>query len=69
MDFVVAVILALAVGFAAGFITFKRSTRWCPSCGATLRCAECPGRPYVPAMTGTTYRRPQYWRLIDHIKR
>lgn len=37
--------LALVVGFAAGFITFRRSLRWCPACGAGLRCIECTCRP------------------------
>lgn len=40
---------ALVVGFLAGFVTFKRSLRWCPGCGAVLRCPECPRhRPPYP---------------------
>lgn len=35
------VFVALVLGFAAGFITFKRSNRWCTSCGAKLRCEAC----------------------------
>jgi hypothetical protein len=38
------VVLALVVGFAAGFVTFRRSLKWCPSCGAGLRCIECTSR-------------------------
>jgi len=34
----------LATGFAAGFVTFRRSQSWCPSCGAGLRCTECAHR-------------------------
>lgn len=33
-------ILMLVVGFTAGFVTFRRSLRWCPTCGATLCCPE-----------------------------
>jgi hypothetical protein len=40
-----AVVAALVIGFLAGFVTFRRSLRWCPTCGAGLRCLECPGRP------------------------
>ena len=36
--------LALLAGFLAGFFTFKRSHRWCPDCGAVLRCVECRHR-------------------------
>jgi hypothetical protein len=56
MDLVATAVLALVLGFAAGFTTFKRSTRWCPTCGATLCCVECPEpaprarrRPVPPA--------------------
>ncbi|HZN73664.1 MAG TPA: hypothetical protein VFC00_18495 [Micromonosporaceae bacterium] len=41
------VALALLIGFAAGFVTFRRSLRWCPACGAGLRCVECAGRRAV----------------------
>jgi hypothetical protein len=36
-------VVALVVGFLAGFVTFRRSLRWCPGCGAFLRCPDCPG--------------------------
>ncbi len=36
---------SVLVGFLAGLLTFKRSSRWCPLCGTTLSCASCPGRP------------------------
>jgi hypothetical protein len=29
------------LGFVAGMVTFKRSLRWCPVCGATLSCRAC----------------------------
>jgi NADH pyrophosphatase NudC (nudix superfamily) len=38
---VMGIVAALIVGFAAGLLTFKRSSRWCPVCGATLRCLDC----------------------------
>jgi len=38
-------ILAVVVGFVAGFALLKRSHRWCPGCGAALRCLECTGQP------------------------
>jgi hypothetical protein len=39
------IITAIAVGFLAGLLTFKRSLRWCRHCGQTLSCADCSGRP------------------------
>ena len=36
-------IFAAMLGFIAGLVTFKRSNRWCPRCGSTLVCPECPG--------------------------
>lgn len=38
------VVVALLLGFLAGFLTFKRSLRWCRECGAVLRCPDCRGR-------------------------
>jgi hypothetical protein len=38
---IVGVVMALIVGFAAGLLTFKRASHWCPVCGATLRCPDC----------------------------
>jgi hypothetical protein len=32
---------ALLLGYLAGLLTFKRSNRWCPACGANLRCPTC----------------------------
>ncbi len=37
-------LVSVVLGFGAGFLTFKRSTRWCPECGAVLRCPECADR-------------------------
>lgn len=34
---------ALAGGWLAGLLTFRRSLRWCPSCGADLKCPRCVG--------------------------
>jgi len=39
--FTVATGAALALGFLAGLLIFKRSLQWCRTCGATLTCAEC----------------------------
>lgn len=37
-----------ALGWVAGMVTFRRSRRWCPECGGTLRCINCPApRPRV----------------------
>jgi hypothetical protein len=43
------VTVALIGGFAAGLLTFKRSSHWCPICGATLRCPECAQQHRSPA--------------------
>jgi hypothetical protein len=40
----VTAVVALLVGFLAGLLTFKRSLRWCRTCGLVLRCPECGGR-------------------------
>jgi hypothetical protein len=41
-------VAALLLGFVAGLLTFKRSNRWCPTCGHPLICkANCGGRPDV----------------------
>jgi hypothetical protein len=37
----IAVGVALAVGFLAGFTTFRRSLMWCRDCGRTLQCLNC----------------------------
>ena len=51
--FGVLVAAALVVGFLAGFMTFKQSRRWCRTCGAVLRCPECPRRAVRVAPTST----------------
>jgi len=45
MGYVIAALSALLLGFVAGLATLKRSSRWCPACGAVLRCTECADRP------------------------
>ena len=52
--------LAMLVGFAAGFVTFKRSLRWCPDCGATLGCTEC-GRHRAVLRLSAGARSPGRW--------
>jgi len=51
------VVLALVVGFVAGFVTFRRSLKWCAVCGAGLRCTDCTSRraAYGPVVDPTTY--------------
>jgi hypothetical protein len=43
--FVGILIVALVVGFIAGFALFRRSQQWCPGCGSALRCMRCAGYP------------------------
>ena len=38
---IAALVAALMLGAVVGMVTFKRSLRWCPTCGAVLRCPEC----------------------------
>lgn len=45
MVYVVMVSIGVLIGFPAGLLVFRRSNRWCPSCGYTLQCASCSGRP------------------------
>jgi hypothetical protein len=45
MGYVIAALPALLLGFVTGLATLKRSSRWCPACGAVLRCTECAGQP------------------------
>jgi hypothetical protein len=40
----IGVMPALFVGFVAGFVTYRKSCRWCGVCGATLRCPDCAAR-------------------------
>lgn len=48
-----AAVAALAIGFVAGFATYRRSRRWCTVCGTTLQCPACAQgtnrRPIRPA--------------------
>jgi len=34
-------VVVAALGWLAGMLTFRRSLRWCPRCGETLRCGSC----------------------------
>lgn len=43
------------LGFGAGLLTFKRTSRWCPDCGKTLSCGQCGSEEGVarpPAVIG-----------------
>lgn len=35
------IIGALALGWAGGMLTFRRSMTWCSACGQTLSCRNC----------------------------
>jgi hypothetical protein len=38
---VVGLVAVAGLGWLAGMLTFRRSHRWCPRCGQTLRCTAC----------------------------
>jgi hypothetical protein len=46
---VVAVLLAVALGFAGGMATYQKSRRWCTRCGTTLTCRLCQPTPTTRA--------------------
>jgi hypothetical protein len=61
-----AAIVAAMIGFLVGLIARKQFSRWCPICGATLRCVACTrwaevsppgGGPPVPALGARQRRR------------
>jgi hypothetical protein len=62
MNVLLVVTAALVVGFAAGFVTFKAKLRWCPGCGAFLRCPDCPERPLPLPATSETVSPGRYGR-------
>lgn len=41
MSLAMAALGSTLLGWVAGMWTFKRSQRWCPSCGDTLDCPGC----------------------------
>ena len=51
MGTAMAVTAAVILGFLAGLLTFRQTSRWCPACGATLACSDvdCPGAPEMRA--------------------
>jgi hypothetical protein len=55
-------VLSLLVGYVAGFVTFRRSHTWCPSCGAGLRCLECTNRTAVRLPAGSHGRNDGLWQ-------
>jgi hypothetical protein len=57
-----AVVAALVLGFLAGLLSFKIKVRWCPRCGATLRCAACTPR-------AATVQPPQRPTRLPHAPR
>ncbi|MEN3305536.1 MAG: hypothetical protein V7603_1738 [Micromonosporaceae bacterium] len=57
MTWAFALIAAIAglLGFGAGLLTFKRSSRWCTQCGKSLSCSQCGSHAGVarpPAVVG-----------------
>jgi hypothetical protein len=42
---VFALVGAGLLGFAAGLLSFKVKSRWCPHCGVTLVCPACARTP------------------------
>lgn len=57
MGYVVMSFVGLVIGFAAGFLLVKRSTRWCPSCGSDLKCTRCTGNPTLREVRPTLWER------------
>jgi hypothetical protein len=42
--FAIIVAAALALGWLAGMLTFRRSLKWCKECGEVLACLRCTRR-------------------------
>lgn len=59
--YIASTVAALVLGFLTGLLTFKRSLRWCPVCGATLLCPDCARQRKTtrhPAGPGVTHGSP-----------
>lgn len=57
LDAAVPALIGIAfLGWAAGMLTFKRSRRWCTTCGETLTCPHCARRA-----SGVTLKRGVRW--------
>jgi hypothetical protein len=57
MGHLVAVILAMLLGFLAGLLSFKVKCRWCARCGTVKSCPRCAGwidAPAAPGSSGST---------------
>jgi heme A synthase len=46
------IVAALPTAAVLGMWTFKRSLRWCPTCGHHLQCLHCARQPAAPSPTG-----------------
>jgi hypothetical protein len=42
--FITGAVAALAIGWVAGMLTFRRSALWCRQCGEILGCLRCEAR-------------------------
>ncbi|MFB9234087.1 hypothetical protein ACFFWC_00825 [Plantactinospora siamensis] len=52
MSLTMATLASALLGWIAGMWTFKRSQRWCPTCGNALACPSCrDGRHRQPKRT------------------
>jgi hypothetical protein len=43
MGHLIAVVLAMLLGFLAGLLSFKVKSRWCAECGTVKSCPLCAG--------------------------
>lgn len=52
MGLVLAIVVALTLGYLAGLVSFKVRTRWCGVCGAVKSCPNCAGWAAFAAPAG-----------------
>jgi hypothetical protein len=59
MGYLVAVVLAMLLGFLVGLLSFKVKNRWCTECGMVKSCPRCAGWANPLAVqVCSTVRRP-----------
>ncbi|MEV0392915.1 hypothetical protein [Polymorphospora rubra] len=61
MGYVVAVAVALLVGFVTGFVLRGRSQWWCLGCGVLLTPSHCPDHGSLPARRAVEARVATDW--------
>ena len=59
-------VLAIIAAYVLGAMSFRRINQWCPRCGATFRCPDCPGAP-TPGEAHASIRRVR--RRADRVPR